>query len=243
MILPAISSGFRRALSRARRVYRHLRGETLSLNAALRRCRERGHSVGTVIDIGASNGCWTESAMRHYPAASYFLIEARKEHEIALARLKMRARNVDYIIAAAGDCNGEIFFDATDLFGGLAAHEPFDENCIVVPVVTVDSEVQARGLKPPYVIKLDTHGFEVPILEGARETLKRASLVIIETYNFRLTDRSLRFHEMCGYMESRGFGCIDLCDPMHRRNDGALWQFDLFFAPMTHSLFSSNSYE
>jgi FkbM family methyltransferase len=214
----------------------------LSLTAALRRCRDRGVAVGTVIDIGASNGCWSLAARRYFPAASYYLIEAQREHEDALVRLKTRLGKLDYVIAAAGDAEGEIYFDASDLFGGVAGHEPFAENGIVVPMVTVDGEASRRGLQPPYLLKLDTHGFEVPILEGASETLRGASLVIIEAYNYRLTDVSLRFHELCAYMEERGFRCVDMCDPMHRSTDGALWQFDLFFAPTTDRVFESNSY-
>jgi hypothetical protein len=40
-------------------------------------------------------------------------------------------------------------------------------------VTTVDIEVAQRALLGPYLIKLDAHGFEVPILIGAQEALKK----------------------------------------------------------------------
>ncbi|MBI1881505.1 MAG: FkbM family methyltransferase [Chloroflexi bacterium] len=186
---------------------------------------------------------WTEQCRKWFPEAFYFLIEAQKPHEPDLITFKRRRSNVDYIIAAAGDVEGQIYFDATNLMGGAASHTPFEKNCIIVPVTTVDIQVSLKNLLPPFLIKLDTHGFEVPILEGAKQTLKQTELIVMEVYNFNIVPNSLRFHEMCAYMESQGFRCIDLCDPRHRPRDGALWQFDLFFARSENPIFASNNYK
>ncbi len=35
------------------------------------------------------------------------------------------------------------------------------------PAITIDDAVAHHGLVGPYLLKLDTHGFEVPIIEGA----------------------------------------------------------------------------
>jgi hypothetical protein len=111
-----------------------------------------------------------------------------------------------------------------------------------VPVETVDRAIAARGLPGPYGLKLDTHGYEVPVLEGAVATLQQASLLVIEAYNFTLAPGSLRFPELCAWLEARGFRCCDLADPMRRPRDGALWQMDLAFAPAGSPLFDSNDY-
>ena len=99
-----------------------------------------------------------------------------------------------------------------------------------------------RGLPGPYMIKLDTHGYEVPILLGAKETLRKANLVVIETYNFRIQGSSLLFHEMVAYMRERGFGLIDMSEPLWREFDRALWQIDLFFLPLDRPEFRVNSF-
>lgn len=216
--------------------------DTLSFRAALRRCRVRGVQIGTVIDVGASDGRWSLEARKFFPQAFCFLIEAQEDHKIALEKVKARVKRLDYIIAAAGNRKGTIFFNSDDLFGGLASATPVGNHCVSVPMVTVDDEVVRRGLSPPFLLKLDTHGFELPILEGAKNTLAAASLVVIETYNFKLSTDSLKFHEMCFFMESKGFSCIDLVHPMHRPDDGAFWQMDLIFIPSDNAVFSSNSY-
>ena len=104
------------------------------------------------------------------------------------------------------------------------------------------AEVARRSLSPPFLVKLDTHGFEVPILDGASRTLEETSLLVVEAYNFDLGPGALRFPDLCRLLEQRGFRCVDLADPMWRPRDGALWQLDLLFVPASRPEFASNTY-
>jgi FkbM family methyltransferase len=214
--------------------------DPLCLEAALQRSFYRGTQVQTIIDIGASNGSWSKTARRFFPHTFCHLIEANSFHQPALQALKAGWERVDFTLAAAGDHNGEIFFDGSDPFGGLASHQSTNTDNMMVPVVTVDHICHLNKLEPPFLLKLDTHGFEVPIFEGAKKTLKETSLIIVETYNFKIASGSLRFHEMCQYLEERGFRCVDMCEPMFRLKDQTLWQFDLFFEPSSNSKFLDN---
>ena len=145
-------------------------------------------------------------------------------------------------MAAAGNREGKIFFDNIALLGGLAAEKPFDKNCIEVPVTTIDIEIRKNNLKPPFLIKLDTHGFEVPILEGATDALAESALLIIEEYNYQLTDDSLRHFEMGAFLEKKGFLSVDFVDLVIRQKDDTFWQMDVFYEPSNRSYFKSNSY-
>jgi FkbM family methyltransferase len=200
-------------------------------------------AVETVIDVGASDGRWSARMMQHLPNANYLLIEAQKAaHGAALEQFKKIHPKVDYVLCVAGDHEGEIHFDATDPFGGAASTTPFSKNDIVIPMHSVDKVVSELGLCGPFLLKLDTHGFEVPILEGAREVMRQASMLIIEAYNFTLRPGCLRFHELCQYLEARGFRCVDIFDLMTRPVDNAFWQMDMVFLPSTHPVFRSNGY-
>jgi hypothetical protein len=109
-------------------------------------------------------------------------------------------------------------------------------------MASVDTLVRQRNLGGPFLLKLDTHGFEVPILEGAHETLTQSSMLIIEAYNFTLRPGCLRFYELCPYLEARGFRCVDVFDVSVRPLDNAFWQMDMVFLPSTHPVFSSDGY-
>jgi FkbM family methyltransferase len=215
--------------------------DAVSLTGALARARQWSLGIQTVIDIGASDGRWTEACHPYFPQADYFLVEAQLAHARSLDALSRRMPRIKYIVAAAGDSQGSIFFDASDLLGGIASHTPIPHS-IEVPMTTIDAQVAAHKLQPPFLLKLDTHGFEIPILEGARESLAQTHLIVIEVYNFNFVSHNLRFHEMCLYLEGHGFRCVDLCDVLHRPTDGALWQFDLFFTRAEHPIFRHTQY-
>lgn len=216
---------------------------SFSMESALRRCISRGLDVNTVIDVGASNGCWSETCMRVLPKARYLLIEAQEPHRKDLKNFTAIHKSSEFTISAAGNRQGKIYFDNGGLFAGLASEVPLESNCIEVPVTTIDFEVRTRKLSPPYCIKLDTHGFEVPILEGAVETLKQTNLVIIETYNYQLTKDSLKYFQMNEYMESLGFSSIEIADLMLRKKDNSFWQMDTFYIPSNSYEFKETDYE
>lgn len=184
----------------------------------------------TVIDVGASNGMWTREVLQRFPDRDYFLIEARREHEPALQAFVASQPRTRYVICAASDRPGEVHFHAGDLFGGLAAHHAFQAHDIVVPARTLDELVASHQLKPPFFLKLDTHGFEEQILAGGGSMLAQTSLAVIEAYNHRMGFGNLLFNELCAFMAARGFRCIDLFDPLYRPHDAAFWQADLAFA-------------
>jgi FkbM family methyltransferase len=216
--------------------------DVVSLEGALERRQKATPQIGSVIDIGASDGRWSIVCHKYYPQASYFLIEAQQPHRPSLEALKKTMPTMEFVMAAAGDSTGEIYFDASDLLGGIASHQPFENNNIVVPCTTVDAEVSARKLKPPYLLKLDVHGFEIPILNGSAITLANTALIVMEVYNMQFTSENLRFHQMVTEMEARGFRVADLSEPVHRPSDHALFQFDLFFVPKNHSMFNQKGF-
>jgi len=212
-------------------------------NVAFHRVRRHLGPIGTVIDVGASDGRWALDAHRYFSSSLFFLIEAQAVHEQRLQRFCRKHSWAKFAIAAASDHAGQVWFDDSDPFGGQASVTRSQLAQTAVPAIRIDDVVREKQLPGPYVIKLDTHGYEVPILEGAAQTLQKAELVIIETYNFKLTEDSLRFHEMVAFMENRGFRVIDFSEPLWRKLDRAFWQFDLFFLRATHDVFSHTGYD
>ncbi len=202
----------------------------------------RKHSIRTVVDIGASNGSWSGELLRYFPDCRYLLIEAQPVHEMALREFCGQHVNAEFVLAAAGEREGRIHFDASEPLGGQASNTPFEANDIEVPVVTLDRMLDSRKLAGPYLLKFDTHGYEIPILSGAKDTLAHTEVIIMECYNFRIAPECLTFDEMCRYLGERGFRCIDLVAPMHRPYDDSFWQMDLVFVRNDRPEFSHLGY-
>ncbi len=215
--------------------------QPLLFDATLRRTLKRGLEINTVIDIGASNGEWTKKVRTQLPDAYYLLIEANGVHQTALDLYIAISPKINYELVAASDSNGKIYFDSHDPFGGIADHN-YREGFIELPTRTVDSLVQEHQLKPPYLLKLDTHGFEVPIFEGASDILDKTNLIVVEVYNFYIEAESLLFYELCDYLRQKGFRVIDICEPLHRKYDDSFWQMDLFFVREDRKEFYHNAY-
>lgn len=225
----ALRHAVRRALAARGYLIVNLNADQARMSNAQRAIGRRHPGINTVIDVGASDGRWSDEMLRHLPDAHYLLIEAQAIHRPALSRFATAHPNAQFVLAAAGAEQGQIYFEANDPMGGLASYTPPAANGIVVPVTTIDHEVQERRLPGPFLIKLDTHGFELPILSGAAATLRQTEVVVMECYNFQIAPESLLFDEMCSHMRGLGFRPIDLVDPLHRPFDDALWQIDLVF--------------
>jgi FkbM family methyltransferase len=213
-----------------------------TMDGAFRTITRRKHFFNTIVDVGASNGSWTDSIMGYFPLCQYLLIEAQPVHAKDLRQFSSEHKNAQFVLAAAGEAPGQIYFNTTDPSGGQASYTPYASNNIQVPITTIDKEIQARSLTGPYLIKLDTHGFEVPILKGASRTLIETEVIVMECYNFKIAPECLLFFEMCDYLKGFGFRCIDLVDSLHRPYDDSFWQMDLVFVKDNRPEFSYLSY-
>lgn len=213
------------------------------MDAMLHRLSGRKIEISTIVDIGASDGKWSVSCMQHFPATDYLAIEPLKEREPALISNKAKFSNFDYALCVAGDAD----FDKVNLeisadLDGSTVTAGSSGNSRICETRTIDSLVSEKNLNGPYLLKFDTHGFELPILEGSQSTLEHTTAIIMEVYNFNLTTSSLRFQDMCTFLENTGFRCADIAEPMLRVRDNAFWQCDLLFLRNDAEMFKHNSY-
>ena len=209
---------------------------------AVRRAAGHGFPIRSVIDIGASDGKWSVESMKAFPQASFVAVEPLRERQGALEKLKQSNPLFDYVLAVGGDKDGQpVTLTVTADLDGSTVDGAGGESRSV-PMRTLDSIVAEKKLQGPFMIKFDTHGYELPILAGAVETLRNTRVIVMEVYNFKITDHALRFHEMCAHLEQLGFRCYDIADPLLRDHDRALWQMDLLFARSDDKIFAHPNY-
>ena len=216
--------------------------EGFDMDGAVHRLGQHAGGVQSVFDIGASNGRWSAMAMPSFPHARFIGIDPLAEREASLKALKAKDPRFDYILCVAGrEADGMV---------ELAVGEDLDGSTVgglgekrIVPSHSLDAIATMKGLQGPYLLKFDTHGFEVPILAGASAVLSDTAYIIMEVYNFRHTEGTLLFWEMCIHLEKLGFRCFNLVEPMHRPLDHTLWQMDLFFARHDNPIFASDQFK
>jgi FkbM family methyltransferase len=184
--------------------------------------------IATIIDVGASDGRWSEMARKVWPKSGLLMIEGNVAHGPGMNE-RMRRMGGEAILthALAGAARGveRVRFNTYDPFQGA----PPDSEGVEVPTTTIDDETRSSGFAAPYLIKLDCHGREHDILDGARETLKHTSALVVEVYTRSLGIGSFEMSDLLPIIKGHGFAPTDLCDPMIRPCDGRMSQFDLLF--------------
>ena len=213
-----------------------------TLDNALQRLAAHKIEIASLIDVGASNGVWSKAFAHYFPGRHHLLVEANQVHLQALTELCRERPNWRFAMTAAGGTTGELYFDGSNPLSGVLATTPRNENYRPCPVSTIDDLLKTHPVPGPIMIKLDTHGVEIPILTGAMETLKQTSVLVIEAYNFTLGQPAVPFWDLCRYMLKLGFRPLDVFDLHYRQVDNAFWQLDLLFVRDDLPLFQDTRY-
>jgi FkbM family methyltransferase len=212
------------------------------LDHALRRLQGHQILINSLIDVGASNGIWSRKFARYFPNRHHLLLEANQIHAEALERICGANANWTYRMSAVGPTDGTLFFDGSDPLGGHVSAVAHTPNYKPFPVSTLDRLLEENPLAPPFMIKLDVHGVEIPILSGAVQTLKQTNVLVIEAYNFKFGDPAVPFWDLCQHLLSLGYRPLDVFDVLYREVDRAFWQFDLLFVRSDLPLFQDLRY-
>lgn len=215
---------------------------------ALARMERHALGVRSIVNIGAGSGRDSGFVQRAFPGARTLLIEMDAGFEADYHQLQRELPDLVWEICAAGPHDDVGRMQKSDLGGGVGgAIDLTGDAAAGAPVQfkRIDTLVREHALAGPYFLRFDTHGFELEVLAGATETLKQTALIMMEVYNFKLrftNNRNLTFDEMSLHMKSLGFRCVDMCDPLYRPGDLALWQMHLFFIREDHPLWANTSY-
>lgn len=211
----------------------------LEMDNGIKRLYLLNITPNVIVDIGAAKGSWTKKAMDYWPGSVYKLIEPLREQIDMMPEIISSNAKVEIIEGAAGEKTGSVSFSITEDLDGSGVYGE-GENNRVVTVYNLD-EI-CRDSKGSYLLKLDTHGYEIPIFEGAGETLKMTDAIILEVYGFYVSPTGKLFHQISEYLSRKGFRLFDIVDIMRRPKDDAFWQADAIFLRAEHPVFEDNSY-
>jgi FkbM family methyltransferase len=149
-----------------------------------------GFAPATIYDIGASNGTWSALISNVFPDAAFHMFEPLAEVNESFSKiLRLYMGNNPkfalHDVALGADCKQVTMRIHPDGFSSttldVVAH-PERYTSLSVPQYTLDQYVVDHNLPRPDLIKLDTQGAEIAILNHGELCLNQAALVLAETW-------------------------------------------------------------
>lgn len=143
----------------------------------------------TVFDIGVGRG--TKWLYDSFPDAALILVEPLDQFETKIQEI-VKARNAIWHRCALSEQAGEVTMliprrvpTGASILGRHKEWRELTANQRDTDVVELTVPMQrldeiAKGAEPPFVVKMDVEGAEVKVLQGGPETIRSASLVIVE---------------------------------------------------------------
>ncbi|MDA9981751.1 FkbM family methyltransferase [Gammaproteobacteria bacterium] len=190
-----------------------------------------GFHPKTIIDVGIAYG--TAGLYGKYDVVEYLLIEPLIEYEQVCKNI-VDEFGGKYIIAAASDKCGDLTINVhPDLSGSSLFNESegkyVDGEPRIVECITLDNACEKEGMSGPYLIKLDTQGAELLVLDGAKKIFDNTEVIIMEAFLFQFYKGIPLLYEIIVYMKEKGFVVYDIFGGINRLLDNALAQVDLVF--------------
>jgi FkbM family methyltransferase len=195
----------------------------------------------TIIDIGANQGQFASRFRVLFPTAQIYSFEPIPEIFSLITRRFEKDPYFKAFNLGLGDREGSFdffqneFSDSSSFLPMKSLHKesfPFSQNTklIQIPVDTLDQVAkQQLQLTAPLFIKIDVQGFEKMVIQGGKETLKKASLILVEVSFQELYENQHYFESTYSLLKELGFSFIGNYDQLLSPKDGSILQADALF--------------
>lgn len=215
----------------------HFFRQRATKRGALHNLRTTGFEPALVVDVGAQVG--TPELFDTFPDAHHVLVEPVAECLPALKSIVAQLKSAEIVNAAISDFVGSTRLSITPSRQYSSIDQVLGEESREIEVTTVDALLEGRSIEGPVLLKIDVDGIEVKALQGARATLQRDCVVVVEA---SLGDESPRFNRVVDCMSAFGFDVHDVVDALYRSGDWHMWQVDLVFVKKGSPLWGGRSF-
>ena len=217
-----------------RRVHKH-RGDDpfVYMKAAL-----RDTTVPTIFDVGANVGQSLTTFRRQWPESMIHAFEPGRSSFAALERMADGLRGVVLNqCALAGSAGSRSFLEnsQSDMSSFLETSvEGWGETVASyeVPTTTVDQYLAEHSIDRIHLLKIDTQGFDVPVLEGAAASFRdhRVLFVFLELIFADLYRGQSRVDDVFRFLLDYGMRLVGIYN-FHFHGEYAGWADALFVDP------------
>lgn len=184
-----------------------------------------------IIDIGVNKG--TPQLYQAFNDRKFILFEPLKQNKLYIDKWRAKIDfDVHYI--ALGNKTGEIEISLDGAKSTVVkSSQNFNSNNVeLVKIDKLDNVMEKSDYKAKnYAIKIDVEGYELEVLNGAKETLKNTDLVIVESSISNLNHPLEDYLNTIHLMQDFGFRLFDILYlAYYKKVKGLMWA-DFVFVP------------
>lgn len=173
-------------------------------------------NLRTVLDIGANVGQFAKEIREKLPEAKIYSFEPIKECFDKLNENMKKDKNFEAFNFALGDKNEKLemhksfYTPSSSILEMAEAHKKLfphtKENKLEqIEVKRLDNIASSLSLGKEILIKVDVQGFEDKVIEGGKETFKKARVILIENSFVELYKGQPLFDDIYEKLKSLGF--------------------------------------
>lgn len=191
---------------------------------------------GVILDVGGGQATTAEIFSHYFPQQKIYIFEPISSNIAAIENATSRTLQWNIIHKAVGNQVGTTFINvaqrvtASSLLDMNANAEGYGDmlqlqNREAIEVTTLDREIALEV--PVLILKMDVQGFELEVLRGGIETLKRTHIVIVEINNHDGYKNAPTYYEIDDFLRQNGFVLQDLLPNI--RVNGKLQDWDAIY--------------
>jgi FkbM family methyltransferase len=197
-------------------------------------------NIDTVLDIGANIGQFTKTITSILPNAKIYSFEPLEDCFEDLEKLVATNSNLKVFNIGLGDENEILTFEQNE-FSPSSSFLKMNDNhknafpftnktkTISIQTAKLDDIAKDLDLGKSLFIKIDVQGFEDKVLQGGKQTIQQAKLIIIETSFISLYESQPLFDDIYTTLKCLGFIYVGMIGQLSDPNTGKLIQGDATF--------------
>jgi FkbM family methyltransferase len=184
-----------------------------------------GHDVRVIFDIGANIGNVARQFSLSFPTANIYCFEPVAETYKLLCEATVKQPNISCFQVAVGDVTKEAY---------ISLEQESERNHIVngapfasrrterINMITIDEFCEAHRIERINIIKTDTEGYDLRVLQGAQSMLRSGLQFVLSEVGMAQWDtRYSYFHAINDFLGKFSFQLCGFYD-MHYRADGTV---------------------
>ncbi|MGA2030499.1 MAG: FkbM family methyltransferase [Verrucomicrobiota bacterium] len=177
----------------------------------------RDMPIKTVFDVGANVGKMSRLYRRIFPEAMIYSIEPVPAcYEILSSWAETQNGQVKTFNLAMGQESGQtcMWWNQVHLGGSSLVKSRFQSKNgaeIQIQIETLDRLAAKLDLRDEILVKIDTEGYDLEVIRGGSELLRRASVVIVEIILVEAPGETPHFGQFMNVLGDMGYmfrGCI-----------------------------------